>query len=64
LVRPFLPLAPEAGLTALTTTSALSGLGLLLLVGLAAGLFPAYQASRLHPAEALRARDTIAVTYP
>ena len=53
-VRPFLPLAPDSGLTALSAGPAARCLGLTLVVGVAAGLYPAWQASRLRPAEALR----------
>lgn len=54
LARPFIPLAPDAGLPSLTTGAAAQCLVLMLLVGLFAGLYPAWQASRLRPAEALR----------
>jgi putative ABC transport system permease protein len=54
-VRPLIPLAPESGLPTLTPESAAKCVGLALGVGLAAGLYPAWQASRLRPAEALRA---------
>ena len=51
-IRPFLPLAPDAGLSSLTSGAVLWCLGLMLLTGPAAGLYPAWQASRLRPAEA------------
>ena len=54
-VRPFIPLAPETGLPTLTADSALRCILLTLAIGLAAGAYPAWQASRLRPAEALRA---------
>ncbi len=54
LVRPFIPLAPEAGLPSLTADAALRCLLLVGAAGLVAGLYPAWQASRLRPAEALR----------
>jgi putative ABC transport system permease protein len=57
LARPFLPLAPEAGLPALTLASAFTALSLALAVGLLAGLVPAWRASRLRPAQALRAAE-------
>ncbi len=53
-VRPYIPLAPDAGLPSLTAGSAAQCLALMLVVGLLAGLYPAWQASRLRPAEALR----------
>ena len=56
-IRPFVPLAPEAGLPPLTLrvvglcTTMLVGLGLL------AGSYPAWRASRLRPAAALARED-------
>lgn len=54
LVRPFLPLAPDAGLFQLSAPTVADCGALTLLVGLAAGLYPAWQAGRLSPAAALR----------
>ena len=54
-VAPFMPLAPASGLAAVTATAAVRGLSLMLLVGLLAGLSPAWQAARLSPAAAFRA---------
>ena len=54
LVRPFLPLAPDAGLFRLTGRTVADCGALSLVVGLLAGLYPAWQASRLSPAAALR----------
>ena len=54
-VRPFIPLAPESGLPTLTAAAALMCMGMVFAAGVVAGLYPAWQASRLHPAEALRA---------
>ena len=53
-VRPYLPLAPQTGLPALTVSATLQCLLLVLVVGLAAGLYPAYHSSRRPPALALR----------
>jgi putative ABC transport system permease protein len=53
-IRPFIPLAPEGGLPSLTAMAVGQGLVLLLIVGFVAGLYPAWQACRLRPAEALR----------
>ncbi|HET6385636.1 MAG TPA: ABC transporter permease [Armatimonadota bacterium] len=53
-VVPFLPLAPRTGLPSLTAAAFLDCASLISLVGLAAGLYPAIQASRMRPAEALR----------
>jgi putative ABC transport system permease protein len=53
-IRPFIPLAPDGGLPSLTATAVGQGLILLLIVGFVAGLYPAWQACRLRPAEALR----------
>ena len=54
LVRPFLPLAPDGGLFRLSASTVGDCAALTLLVGLAAGLYPAWQAGRLSPAAALR----------
>jgi putative ABC transport system permease protein len=55
IVRPFIPLAPETGLPSLTSGAAIQCVAVMLTVGILAGLYPAWQASRLRPAEALRA---------
>ena len=53
--RNYLPLAPTNGLPLLTPTALLWSLALTLLVGLVAGAYPAWRASRLQPALALEA---------
>lgn len=53
-VRPYVPLAPAAGLPSVTGQAALLCLALMALLGLTAGAYPAWQASRLRPADALR----------
>ncbi len=54
IVRPFVPLAPDSGLPSLTSDAAIQCIGVMLVVGLLAGLYPAWQASRLRPTEAMR----------
>lgn len=54
LARPLLPLAPARGLATLTPDAMTRCLVLISIVGIIAGLYPAWQASRLRPAEALR----------
>jgi putative ABC transport system permease protein len=54
LVRPLIPFAPDAGLPSLTGSAALQCLSAMLAIGILAGLYPAFRASRLRPAEALR----------
>jgi putative ABC transport system permease protein len=55
LVKQFLPLAPSEPLLLLTSTSLWQCAGIGAAVGVLAGLYPAWRASRLHPAEALKA---------
>jgi len=55
IVRSYLPLAPQNGLSAFTLDSAETCLALIVAVGLLAGVYPAWKASRLRPAEVLRA---------
>jgi putative ABC transport system permease protein len=54
VVKRFVPLAPTEALLTLTAQVAFQCLLVGVSVGLAAGLYPAWQASRLHPARALR----------
>ena len=54
LARPFLPLAPLGAVGRLTGPALLEGLGLGLGAGVLAGLYPAWRASRIQPAQALR----------
>ena len=50
----FLPLAPDSPLPSLTAHAALVCMETMLAVGIVAGLYPAWQASRLQPSQALR----------
>lgn len=54
-VRPYIPLAPSASLPPLTYAAALEGLFIALCVGAVAGAYPAWRASQLSPAVALKA---------
>ncbi len=54
LARSYLPLASEANLPPLTLSAVMQCLLLVLIVGLTAGCYPAYHASRQSPAQALR----------
>jgi ABC-type lipoprotein release transport system permease subunit len=55
LVKGWVPLAPAGTLLVLTPGVACSCLGLGLGAGLLASLYPAWEASRLHPAVGVRA---------
>jgi putative ABC transport system permease protein len=54
LARRFVPLAPAEALLSLSATIALQCLAIGLAVGVVAGLYPAWQASRLQPAAAMK----------
>jgi putative ABC transport system permease protein len=54
-VKHFVPLAPAGSLLALTAGAAMKCIGMGLGAGILAGLYPAWKASRLQPARALRA---------
>ena len=54
VIRPSLPLAPESGLAPVTLLAAAESLGLIAAVGIVVGMYPAWRASRLAPAVALR----------
>lgn len=53
-VKEFLPLAPTESLLALTPGVVLQGLLVAGVAGLVGGLYPAWRASRIHPASALK----------
>jgi putative ABC transport system permease protein len=53
-LKPFVPFAPTESLIALSGAIALQCVLLSALVGLAAGLYPAWRASRAQPASALK----------
>lgn len=55
VVKRFVPLAPSDPLLIFTSATLLTCLGVGLVVGLLACLYPAWRASQLHPAEALKA---------
>ena len=54
LVKPFVPFAPHQPLFSLTTVILLQSVIIGAVVGVLAGAYPAWRASRLHPAEALK----------
>ncbi|HEX5220082.1 MAG TPA: FtsX-like permease family protein [Verrucomicrobiae bacterium] len=54
LVKQFVPFAPHQRLFSLTTVILLQSVILGMVVGVLAGAYPAWRASRLHPAEALK----------
>jgi putative ABC transport system permease protein len=54
LAKRFVPLAPHEPLFSMTAATILQSMVVGVLVGLIAGLYPSWKASRLHPAEALK----------
>jgi putative ABC transport system permease protein len=54
LVRRILPYAPGGGLVAIDLKLALTTLAVIVAVGLASGLYPAWQAGRVRPLESIR----------
>ena len=54
VVKQFVSLAPTGSLLAMTSAVTLQCLAVGMTVGLLAGLYPAWQASRLHPADAVK----------
>lgn len=54
LIRPLLPLAPQGAWWHVTGSSVAGSFAICLGVGIAAGIYPAWRASRVHPATALK----------
>ncbi|MEO8428870.1 MAG: ABC transporter permease [Verrucomicrobiota bacterium] len=54
LVKQFIPFAPTESLLSLTPPVVLQSLALALTLGVIAGIYPAWRASRLHPADAAK----------
>ncbi|HEY3489839.1 MAG TPA: ABC transporter permease [Candidatus Deferrimicrobiaceae bacterium] len=54
LVRRILPYAPSGGLVSIDPALACLSFGIILLVGLLSGLYPAWQAGRVRPLESIR----------
>jgi putative ABC transport system permease protein len=54
MVKRFVALAPTTPLFSMSTTIILQSIAVGVLAGVLAGLYPSWQASRLHPAEALK----------
>ena len=55
VVKQFVPLAPAESILSPTAAIAFQSVALGILIGLLAGLYPAWRAGRLHPADALKA---------
>jgi len=55
VVKQFVPLAPAEPLLSMNATTLLQCVGTGVIAGVLAGLYPAWRASRFHPAEALKA---------
>jgi ABC-type antimicrobial peptide transport system permease subunit len=54
-MKPFVPLAPTGPLLSLTASTLAQCVGIGAVAGVVAGLYPAWRASRLPPAEASKA---------
>jgi putative ABC transport system permease protein len=54
LIRRILPYAPSGGLVAIDSKLALQTLAIIIAVGLASGLYPAWKAGRVRPLESIR----------